>query len=146
MVSKKEKTKVIGARLPIKEIELFEKTGKDLKELIINFNKEYYSTTPIGLKMAKKELETNEKKMKSELKHIQIEKERIDDLINNQNNCYDLNYYNENVKKAVNNVIGISKQQNKHITELKEDVFMVNANNCNLEIEEFKKIIKETVS
>lgn len=136
----KEKTKVLSIRLPSKEYDLFKQSGTDPKQVIINHNKEYYSTKPNGLKIAKKELENREKEIESNLIHIKTEKERIDNLINNQKTFYDIDYYDNDVKHYVNNVIDIAKQKNKTINELDETVFKANADKCKLPLKEFKEL------
>lgn len=112
--------------------------------IIEKFIKTYCSTHPTGLEIQKEEIneeiEDIDKKIDLLIykkEKLQIKLKVIDDSLKDKT-IFD---YSPEIEKAIDNVFLIANQKEKVITELEEEIFILNAERCDLEVKEFKELV-----
>jgi uncharacterized coiled-coil DUF342 family protein len=152
-----KKSKIVSARLSMRESEKLQKTGYTVKDAINFFTNEYFKNNKNSelklrldnliknledYKKQKRNLEFNITEIKNEIKDIKEKLGGGDDTVK------EVSYYDESIEKAIETVQSRYERKKgfiSNVLELEEDIFVVSAKNADISLDEFKRLCLEKV-
>ena len=151
MVGKYDKT--VSARISSRDHNLLKKSGHSVRDAVEFFNREYYNDNKIrGLRVEKEELINKLDDLKRQECIIQLDIERSEKRLANINQTLpeeNISYeYDDKVLNAVESVQVLYDKKREslaNVMELDETIFKVKSQNCELSVDEFKKIVEAKI-